>query len=501
MVTFSKQEFREAAAALAPEPRMLIDGKFVDAKSGKRFETINPANDEVLATVPLGGVEDVDLAVSSAREAFKAGVWSRIPPRARMEVMYRLADLIEKRTLDFALLDSLDVGKPMMDMLGPNGEVAAAALTFRYFGEAIDKMEGIVTNTARSAFHYVVREPLGVVACIAPWNYPLLIAAWKAAPALAAGNSVILKPAQLSPLSATLLAELFLEAGGPAGVFNVVHGSGGTVGKALALHQDVNKISFTGSTDVGKLMMVYSGQSNLKRVTVETGGKSAQIITRDVPDLDKAVQYAVSGIYTNKGEMCSAGSRLLVDAAIHDDFIERFKAQTFDAIRIGDPLDPATSMGPLASRSQQKSVLAAISAAREDGANLMLGGKPPDEFDKGAYVEPTLFTGVRSGMRVAREEIFGPVAAVIPFRTLEEAVQIANDSIYGLAASIWTSNITTAHEVARDLEAGVIWVNCYDLGDMTQPWGGFKQSGIGRDKCLETLLAMTETKSVWVDLN
>jgi acyl-CoA reductase-like NAD-dependent aldehyde dehydrogenase len=418
-----------------------------------------------------------------------------------MQVMYRMADLITENALRLGLMDSVNVGKPIADMLSANGDVAAAALTFRFFGEAIDKIEGAVTTTAPNAFHYIVRQPIGVVACIAPWNYPLLIAAWKLAPALAIGNSVILKPAQISPFSATLLGQLFLEAGGPPGVLNVVHGSGGTVGKALALHQDVNKISFTGSTDVGKMMMVYSGQSNLKRVTVETGGKSPQIITADVPDLDVAVEYAVNGIYGNKGEMCSAGSRLLVDAGIHDDFVERFKARTRETVRIGDPLDTMTTMGPLASRNQQKSVLSEINLAREEGARLVLGGQIPEGFDRGAYVEPTLFTGVNNGMRIAREEVFGPVASVLPFDTIDEAVAIANDSIYGLSASVWTSNVTTAHKVARDLEAGVVWVNCYDLGDMTQPWGGFKQSGIGRDKCLDTLNAVSEAKSVWINLD
>ena len=450
--------------------------------------------------MPLGDVEDVDLAVASARAAFKAGVWSRMEPRARMEVMYRMADSIAANALQLGLMDSVNVGKPIMDMLNEHGDVAAAALTFRFFGEAIDKIEGAVTNTAASAFHYIVRQPIGVVACIAPWNYPVLIAAWKLAPALAVGNSVILKPAQLSPFSATLLAQLFLEAGGPPGVLNVVHGSGGTVGKALALHRDIDKISFTGSTDIGKMMMVYSGQSNLKRVTVETGGKSPQIVTADVPDLDTAVGYAVQGIYANKGEMCSAGSRLLVDARIHDDFVARFRAKTRDSIRIGDPLDPATTMGPLASRNQQKSVLSDIDGARQEGATLALGGRVPVGFDCGAYVEPTLFTGVNNRMRIAREEVFGPVAAVLPFKTIDEAVSIANDSIYGLSASVWTSDVTTAHKVARDLEAGVVWVNCYDVGDMTQPWGGFKQSGIGRDKCLDTLAAVSETKSVWINL-
>jgi acyl-CoA reductase-like NAD-dependent aldehyde dehydrogenase len=496
----TQEDFRRLAAALRPETRMVIDGKLVDARSGKRFETINPANGETVASVPLGDVEDIDMAVASARAAFKAGVWSRMEPRARMEVMYRLADLITANGLQLGLMDSVNVGKPIMDMINPNGDVAAAALTFRFFGEAIDKMEGAVTNTGPGAFHYIVRQPIGVVACIAPWNYPLLIAAWKVAPALAVGNSVILKPAQLSPFSATLLAQLFLEAGGPPGVLNVVHGSGGTAGKALALHQDVDKISFTGSTDVGKMMMMYSGQSNLKRVTVETGGKSPQIVTANAPNLDTAVEYAVQGIYANKGEMCSAGSRLLVEAGVHDEFVERFKARTKDSIRIGDPLDPATTMGPLASRNQQKSVLSDIDLAKQEGATLALGGCTPRGLDRGAYVEPTLFTGVNNGMRIAREEVFGPVAAVLPFKTIDEAVSIANDSIYGLSASVWTSDVTTAHKVARDLEAGVVWVNCYDVGDMTQPWGGFKQSGIGRDKCLDTLASVSETKSVWINL-
>jgi acyl-CoA reductase-like NAD-dependent aldehyde dehydrogenase len=493
-------DYRQHASALRPETRMVIGGKLVDAKSGRRFETTNPANDETLASVPSGDAEDVDLAVASARAAFKSGVWSRMDPRARMQVMYRMADLITGNALPLGLMDSLNVGKPIAEMLSANGEVAAAALTFRYFSEAIDKIEGTVTTTAANAFHYIVRQPIGVVGCIAPWNYPLLIAAWKVAPALAIGNSVILKPAQLSPFSATLLAQLFLEAGGPPGVFNVIHGGGSSVGKALALHPDVNKISFTGSTDIGKMMMVYSGQSNLKRVTVETGGKSPQIITADVPDLDIAVGYAVQGIYGNKGEMCSAGSRLLVDATIHDEFVERFEAKTREVVRIGDPLDTATTMGPLASRGQQESVLSEINLAREEGARLSIGGQVPQGFDRGAYIEPTLFTGVNNSMRIAREEVFGPVAAVLPFDTLEQAVAIANDSIYGLSASVWTSNITAAHKVVRDLEAGVVWVNGYDLGDMSQPWGGLKQSGIGRDKCLETLNSVSEVKSVWINL-
>ncbi|MGH7044891.1 MAG: aldehyde dehydrogenase family protein [Stellaceae bacterium] len=494
----TRDDFHRLAAQLRPETRMLIDGKLVAARSGKWFETINPANGEVIATVPLGDADEVDRAVAAARRTFKSGVWSRREPRARMEVLYRLAALINEHALDFALLDSLDVGKPVMEVM--TGDVPAAALTFQYFAEAIDKTEGVVTTTANDAFHYILRQPLGVVACITPWNYPLLMSAWKAAPALAVGNSVVLKPAQQSPLSATLLARLFLDAGGPAGVFNVVHGTGGTVGKALALHMDVDKLSFTGSTEIGKLMMVYAGQSNLKRVTVETGGKSPQIVTAEVPDLDRAVQYALTGIYANKGEMCSAGSRLLVHSSIHDEFVERFRQKAATTFHLGDPLDPATTLGPLVNRGQQQRVLSYVESGKNEGAALALGGGTPAGFDNGAYVEPTLFTRVTPAMTIAREEIFGPVAAVLPFHTIAEAVEIANDSIFGLAAGIWTADLTTAHKMARDIDAGVIWINCYDHGDMTQPWGGFKQSGTGRDKCLETLLTVTQTKSVWVHL-
>jgi len=492
-------DLRRHASALQAETGMFIDGELCDALSGERFETVNPATSEVIASVPSGAAGDVDRAVLSARRSFRAGTWSRIEPRARMQVLYRFAELIDNHALELGLLDTLDVGKPIMDMVA--GDVPAASLTFRYFAEAIDKIEGVVTNTQTDVLHYILRQPLGVVGCITSWNYPLLMSAWKIAPALAVGNSVILKPPQLSPLSATLLAQLFVKAGGPPGVLNVVHGGGATVGKALALHMDVDKISFTGSTDVGKLMMIYAGQSNLKRVTVETGGKSPQIITASVPNLDMAVEHAVNGVYANKGEMCSAAARILVQREIEDAFIERFQARTAELIRIGDPLDPATTMGPLVSRAQQQKVLSYVDVGRHEGGRLLMGGRAPQGHDQGAYVEPTLFTDVTNDMRIAREEIFGPVGAVIRFDTLEEAVEIANDSIYGLAAGVWTSNLATAHKMARDIDAGVIWVNCYDQGDMTQPWGGFKQSGTGRDKCLETLLTVTQTKSVWVNLD
>ncbi|HVJ35497.1 MAG TPA: aldehyde dehydrogenase [Terriglobia bacterium] len=493
-----KKSFHKYASKLKFETRHFIDGKFVEGKKGKKFESINPATGEAFAEVTRGDAGDVDLAVKAARKAFKSGVWSRMAPRDRMAIMYRFADLIRENALQFALLDTLNMGKPVMDML--NSDVPGSALTFQFFGETIDKIEGVVTNTAASEFQYILRQPLGVVGCIVPWNYPLMMASWKVAPALAAGNSVVLKPAEQSPLSACLMAKLFMEAGGPAGVFNVVQGLGEEVGKALALHMDVDKISFTGSTEIGKLMMVYSGQSNMKRVTTETGGKTPQIITANVPDMDMAIQYAVNGIFGNQGEVCNAGSRILVDAKIHDEFVHKFQEKAKASFSPGDPLDPATTMGPLVDKGQQKRVLGYIDIGKKEGAKLEFGGNVPKGLEHGSYVAPTLFSGVKNKMRIAQEEIFGPVGAVLPFKKVEDAIEIANDSIYGLAASIWTSDVNLAHKAARDIEAGVVWVNCFDHGDMTQPWGGFKQSGMGRDKCLETLLTVTQTKSVWMHL-
>ncbi|WP_119460946.1 aldehyde dehydrogenase [Rhodospirillaceae bacterium SYSU D60014] len=496
--SLDKKGWHRYAGELKPETRMFIDGEFVDAKKGRTFKSINPATGEVIAEVARGNGDDVDRAVKSARKAFKSGVWSRMAPRDRMDILYRYAELIREHAVEFALLDTLNMGKPISDMI--NSDIPGSALTFQYFAETIDKIDGQVTNTAATEFHYILREPLGVVGCVVPWNYPLMMAAWKVAPALAAGNCVVLKPAEQSPLSANVMARLFIEAGGPAGVFNVVQGLGEEVGKALALHMDVDKIAFTGSTEVGKLMMVYAGQSNMKRVTTECGGKTPQIVLGDVENLDTAVEYAINGIYGNQGEVCNAGSRLLVDVKLHDAFVERFKEKSKTAFVPGDPLDPKTSMGPLVTKEQQKRVLGYISAGKEEGATLAFGGAVPEGLEAGCYVAPTLFTGVNNKMKIAREEIFGPVAAVLPFKDLAQAVEIANDTSYGLAASIWTSNVNIAHKAARDIEAGIVWVNCFDHGDMTQPWGGYKQSGQGRDKCFETMLHHTQTKSVWMHI-
>lgn len=490
------QYWHGKASTVSPETRLFIGGKFVDAVEGGRFVTTNPATGKPVAEMVRGGPADIDLAVSAARKAFKSGVWSRMAPRDRMEVLYRVARLIEEHTDEFAVLDCLDMGKPITELI--TGDVPFSALTFQYFAETIDKIDGMVTSTDASALHMILREPLGVVGCVTPWNYPLMMAAWKVAPALAAGNSVVLKPAEQSPMSALLLARIFAEAGVPDGVFNVVNGFGEDAGRHLALHMDVDKISFTGSTEIGKMMMIYSGQSNMKRVTTECGGKSPQIIMPDA-DLEAAVTYAVNGIYTNQGEVCSAGSRLLVHESIYDAFIERFQEEA-QRFQLGDPLDPETTMGPLVTREQQSRVLGYIEAGKKEGAVMVMGGDCPAELSAGSYVPPTLFKGVEPTMKIAREEIFGPVAAALPFKDREHAIEIANESIYGLASSIWTNDLTTAHLMARDIESGIVWVNCYEHGDMTQPWGGYKQSGQGRDKCFDTMLAHMQTKSVWINL-
>jgi acyl-CoA reductase-like NAD-dependent aldehyde dehydrogenase len=478
------------------ETRLFIDGAFVDANAGGRFATINPADGATLAEVALADANDVDSAVAAARRAFRSGCWSRIAPRERMAVLYRFADLIEAQAEQLAVLDTLDMGKPIADMLAV--DIPSVIETIRFLTEYIDKIEGSVTSTEADVMHFVLREPLGVVAAISPWNYPLLMAVWKIAPALAAGNTVVLKPAEQAPLSCLRLAELFGEAGGPAGVFNVINGPGEITGKALALHNDVDKVTFTGSTEVGKLMLQYAGQSNMKKVSLECGGKSPQVIMGDVPDLDKAVAAAYNGVFANMGEVCNAGSRLLVDRRIHDDFVERLVQAGRSAYVPGDPLDPQTNLGPLVTRDAQQRVLGMIAAGREEGATLCFGGDAPAL--PGCYVNPTLFTGVNNGMRIAREEIFGPVAAVIPFDGVEQAVQIANDTLYGLAAGVWTRDLSLAHRLIREIEAGVIWVNCFDEGDMTQPFGGYKQSGNARDKCIDSLLSYTQTKSAWIRL-
>jgi len=480
------------------ETRLFINGDYVDAVAGGRFSTINPANGEVVAEMSEGMPEDIDRAVASARAAFKSGCWSRLAPRDRMEILYSFARLIDEHAGELAVLETLDMGKPIADVVAQ--DIPACIETIRFMAEGIDKIEGSVTNTDNDSLHLVIREPLGVVGCIPPWNYPLLMATWKIAPALAAGNTVVLKPAEQSPMSGLRLAELFIRAGGPPGVFNVVNGMGESAGRALALHNDVAKISFTGSTEVGKLILQYAGQSNMKRVGLECGGKSPQIFMADLPDLEAAVAAAYNGVFANMGEVCSAGSRLLVERPIYDEFIELFIAEGQHAYAPGDPLNPETNMGPLVDRGSQQRVLGLIECGKREGATLHFGGDKPRGLEAGAYVNPTLFGQVDNNMTIARQEIFGPVASVIPFDGAVEAISIANDTIYGLAAGIWTRDINQALRMVKNIEAGVVWVNSYEDGDMTQPFGGYKQSGQARDKCLESLKSYTQSKSAWFRL-
>ncbi len=481
------------------ETRFFIDGRFVDAVDGGRFDSVNPATGETIASVAAANAKDVDAAVAAARRSFRDGSWSRMAPRERMTVLYRFTELIDEHAEQLAVLDTLNMGKPITDML--EIDLPSVIETFQFMAECIDKIEGSVTNTEADVMHFILREPLGVVGAISPWNYPLLMATWKVAPALAAGNSVVLKPAEQAPLSCLRLAELFVEAGGPPGVFNVINGIGEIAGKALALHNDVDKITFTGSTEVGKLMLQYAGQSNMKRVSLECGGKTPQVFMGDLEDLDRAVTAAYNGVFANMGEVCNAGSRLLVEKSIYDEFVARFVAAGKDAYTPGDPLDPSTNLGPLVTSEAQQRVLSYIESGRKQGATLKFGGEVPAGLERGAYVTPALFTEVDNSMRIAQEEIFGPVAAVIPFDGTAEAIRIANDTIYGLAAGIWTRDLNRAHRLIREIQAGVIWVNCFDEGDMTQPFGGYKQSGNARDKCMESLLSYTQSKSAWIRLS
>lgn len=497
-VTPSAGQWHEKAAKLSFEGRLFIDGEFRQAVSGKQFETINPANDGVIAAVSRGDSDDIDLAVAAGRKAFKSGGWSRLAPRARAAVMLRFADLIEAHAHEFAMLDTIDMGKPIQEML--TVDIPLALTCLRFTAECIDKIEGTVGATANDVLSYVIRQPLGVVGCIVPWNYPLLMTAWKIAPALAAGNSVVLKPAEQSPLSALLLARLFMEAGAPAGVLNVVNGFGGEAGKALALHHDVDKIAFTGSAEVGKLMLIYAGQSNMKKVATECGGKSPHVVMADAENLETAAWWAAMGIFGNQGEVCCAGSRIIVEKRIVPDFLEALSAQAKSGYVPGDPLSEATTMGPLVTREQQKRVLSYIDIGKQAGAVCVLGGGVPEGLEHGAYVAPTIFAGVDNSMTIAREEIFGPVASVIPVSGYDEAIAVANDTNFGLAAGIWTSDLGKAHRFARDVEAGMVYVNSYMNGDMQLPFGGWKESGNGRDKCMDAILSYTQSKGVWMTI-
>lgn len=495
--TGSLSDWRRRADRLSFRTQAFIDGRYCSAASGRTFDCVSPVDGRVLAQVAQCDAGDVDRAVGAARRAFDSGVWRRMAPAQRKKVLHRLSELIRDHLDELALTDTLDMGKPIRDALSI--DIPNAATCFAWYAEAIDKLYDEVAPTAESALAMVTREPVGVVGAVVPWNFPLQIASWKLAPALATGNSVVLKPAEQSPLSALRLAELAMEAGLPEGVLNVVPGYGETAGRALGRHADVDAVAFTGSAEIGKLFLKYAGESNMKQVTLECGGKTPNIIMADAPDLDTASEAAADAIFFNQGEVCNAGSRLIVDRSIRDQVVEKVAAAG-RARQPGDPLDPETVMGAMVDENQMSRVLAYIDAGRADGAELRLGGRRVREDTGGCYIEPTIFDGVGHDMRIAREEIFGPVLAVMSVDGLEEALALGNKSDYGLAAAVWTRDITKAHHAARALRAGTVWVNCFDEGDITVPFGGYRQSGFGRDLSLHAMEKYTQLKTTWVHL-
>ncbi|WP_045835706.1 aldehyde dehydrogenase [Hyphomicrobium sp. 99] len=489
----SLAHFEAVAGSMKIPGEAVIDGKLVASASGETFDNITPRNGRLLNRVARGGAADIDAAVKSARRAFDDGSWRKLHYREKKKTLLKLAELMERDIETLAVLESLDVGKPISNALG--GDIPNSIRSLRYYAEALDKIYGEVGPEAPDRISFAVHEPLGVIGAIVPWNFPLHMAMWKVAPALAMGNSVVLKPAEQSPLTALKLGELALEAGLPAGALNVVPGFGAEAGKALALHNDVDMIAFTGSGAVGKLLMQYSGQSNLKRVSLELGGKSPHIIFADCPDLDRAATEAAWGIFYNSGQVCTAGSRLLVQESIADDFLDRL-IKVSRKIVAGDPLEPATASGAMVSEEQMKTALRYIETAKQEGGSLALGGRRALADSGGFYVEPTVFDQVKPENTIAREEVFGPVLAVTRFKEPDEAIRIANDTNYGLAAGLWTKDISLAHRAAREIRAGLVWVNGWDSCDITMPFGGFKQSGFGRDRSLHALHKYADLKSV-----
>jgi gamma-glutamyl-gamma-aminobutyraldehyde dehydrogenase len=474
-----------------------IGGDFVDAASGRTYEVENPATGKTIAEVAEGDAADVNRAVSAARRA--APGWAATPPADRKKILQRFADLIDAHAEELARIETLDVGKPISDTRSL--DIPDSAATIRWHAEATDKLYDQVAPTGPGAVGMIVREPLGVVAAIVPWNYPLQMAAWKIGPILATGNALVMKPAQVTSLSLLRTAELAAEAGIPDGVLNVVTGPGSVVGTALARHPDVDGIAFTGSTEVGRTVLSHSAETNLKRVALELGGKSPQVVMADAANLDQIAERVASAIFWNMGENCSAGSRLLVERPVKAALLERLVAIAERDWIVGDPLDDTTRIGPMITQAHMEKVLGYIEAGRAEGARPVTGGGRVREESGGYFVAPTIFDGATNRMKIAREEIFGPVLSVIEFDGEDEAIAIANDTDYGLAASLYTENVRTAHRMARAIKAGVVGVNNYSEGDLTTPFGGFRQSGFGgHDKSVHAHDQYTELKTIWIDM-
>ncbi len=490
----TREGWAARAAALGIEGRAFIGGAYVPALDGATFAKVSPIDGKVFAHVADCGEPDVDRAARAARASFESGVWRDADPQQKKKVLLRFAELIRENAEELALLETLDIGKVISNSLAV--DVPYCATCIQYYAELADKLYDEVAPLGPQDVAMVRKEPLGVVGAILPWNYPLIIAAWKIGPALVAGNSVVLKPAEQSPLGALMLGRLAKAAGLPDGVLNVVPGFGEKAGKPLALHPDVDMVTFTGSTEVGKLMMVYAGQSNMKRVALECGGKSPHVVMPDA-DLDAAAEAIAWGIYYNQGETCHAGSRVLAHASVRAALVEKIAAMQRTRIPLGHPFDPGAQLGALVEEKHMQRVLGYIELGAKEGARIAHGGRRALTETGGFYVEPTILDGATNGMRIAKEEIFGPVVVVIPFETEAEAIRLANDTIYGLAAAVWTRDMSAAHRLTRAIRAGTVWVNTFDRSSLATPFGGFKQSGFGRDRSPHAIDKYTDFKTVW----
>ena len=491
-------QWQQCASELALPNQAFISGRYCPAISGKTFSQINPATGGELVDIASCDIDDVNVAVKAARTSFESGIWSSKTPQERKSIMLKWAELINEHQQDIALLETLDTGKPIAETM--RVDVPSCAASIAWYAEAIDKIYDQVAPNGENALVTISREAIGVVGVVVPWNYPLIIASWKLGPAIAAGNSVVIKPAEQSTMATLKIAELACQAGLPTGVLNVVTGLGHTAGKAIGLHNDIDAVAFTGSTEVGKMFLKYSAESNMKQVGLECGGKSPHIVTKNCKDLDQAAMYVAYGIWYNQGETCNAGSRLIVEGEIKAELLEKV-IEWSHKLQPGDPLDPKTTMGALISQQHMEMVLGYVKKGVSEGANILIGGHASRQKSGGFYVPPTILDNVKNHMVVAQEEIFGPVLVVIDCDDLDDAISIANDSQYGLAAAIWTDKLNEGHKAAKRLRAGTVWVNCFDLTSINAPFGGYKQSGMGRDKSLHAFDKYTELKTTWIDLS